>query len=63
MIRLLLRNGLRKGVLGGSRLWLVLGGAGLLVRVLQKLGGSEAEVVYCEELPVGQAIVVANEPR
>ncbi|HZQ28934.1 MAG TPA: hypothetical protein VFA94_14650 [Acidimicrobiales bacterium] len=63
MIRFLLRNGFRKGLLGGSRVWLVLGGAGLLVRVLKKLGGSEEEVVLREELPVGTAIIVANEPR
>jgi hypothetical protein len=63
MVRLLLRNGLRKGVMGGSRPWLVLGGIGLLMRVLKKLSGSEPEVVYSEELPVGTAIIVANEPR
>ncbi|HEV7888791.1 MAG TPA: hypothetical protein VGO92_14635 [Acidimicrobiales bacterium] len=63
MIRFLLRNGLRKGLLGGSRVWLVLGGAGLLVKVLRKLGGREPQVVYSEELPVGQAVLIANEPR
>jgi hypothetical protein len=63
VIALLIRNGLRKGLLGGSRVWLVLGGAGLLVKVLRKLGGREPVVVYSEELPVGQAIVIANEPR
>ncbi len=63
MVRLLLRNGFTKGLLGGSRVWMVLGGVGLLVRVLKKLGGNEAEVVYSEELPVGSAVVIANEPR
>ena len=63
MVKLLLRNGLRKGVLGGSRPWLVLGGVGLLIRVLKKLGGSEPEVVYSEELPVGSTVLIANEPR
>lgn len=63
MVRLLLRNGLRKGLMGGSRPWMVLGGVGLLLRVLKKLSGSEPEVVYSEELPVGTAIVIANEPR
>ena len=63
MVRLLLRNGFRKGVLEGSRVWLVLGGLGLVFRLTKKLGGSEPKVVYCEELPVGQAIVIANEPR
>lgn len=63
VIRLLLRNGFQKGVLGGGRAWLVLGGVGLFVKLLRKLGGSGPEVVYSEELPVGSAIVIANEPR
>ena len=63
MVRLLLRNGLRRGVLGGSRAWLVLGGVGLMFKMFKKLGGSEPEVVYSEELPVGSAVVIANEPR
>jgi len=63
MVRLLLRNGLQKGVLGGSRAWLVLGGVGLMFKMFKKLGGSEPEVVYSEELPVGTTIVIANEPR
>ncbi len=63
MVKLLLRNGFRKGVMGGNRVWMVLGGVGLLLRVLKKLGGDEPEVVYSEELPVGSAIVIANEPR
>ena len=63
MVRFLMRTGMRKGVMGGSRVWLVLGGVGLLVRVMKKLSGSEPEVVYSEELPVGTAIVIANEPR
>ena len=63
MVRLLLRNGLLKGVFGGNRAWLVLGGVGLMVKMFKKLGGSEPEVVYSEELPVGTTVVIANEPR
>ena len=63
MVRFLMRTGMRKGVMGGSQVWLVLGGVGLLMRVLKKLSGNEPEVVYSEELPVGTAIVIANEPR
>jgi hypothetical protein len=63
MLRFIMRNGFRKGLLGGNRFWLVLGGAGLLVKVLRKLGGSEPQVVYSEELPVGTAVLIANEPR
>lgn len=63
MVKFLMRTGMRKGVMGGSQVWLVLGGVGLLMRVLKKLSGNEPEVVYSEELPVGTAIVIANEPR
>jgi hypothetical protein len=61
MTRFLIRNGLRKGLLEGSQVWLVLGGVGLLVKVLRKLGGREPQVVYSEVLPAGTAIVIANE--
>lgn len=63
MIRYLVRNGFRKGLLEGNRAWLVLGGVGLLVKLYKKASGSEPKVVYSEELPVGQAIIIANEPR
>jgi len=61
MVRFLIRTGLRKGLVEGSQFWLVLGGVGLLLKVVRKLGGKEPVVVYSEELPVGQAIVIANE--
>lgn len=61
MLSLLLRHGFRKGVLGGSRRWLVVGGAALAVRVIRKLASSEPEVVYSEELPPGGTLVVAHD--
>lgn len=60
MLRLLIRNGVRRGLLGGSRTWLVVGGAAFAVRLLRKLAGSEEQVVYREELRPGEAVVVAN---
>ena len=60
MLGLLLRQGFRRGVLGGNRTWLVVGGAALAVRVLRKLGGSEPKTVYSEELKPGEALVIAN---
>jgi hypothetical protein len=59
----IMRAAFRRGVLGGSRAWLVIGGMGLAVRLLRKLGGSEEKVVLREELPVGSALIIANEPR
>jgi hypothetical protein len=61
--RFITRNSFNKGLLGGSRFWMIVLGARLLVKVLRKLGGSEPVVVYSEELAVGQAVVIANEPR
>lgn len=61
MIRLLIGNGFRRGVLGGSRFWLVLGGFGLMVKVLRKLAGNEPVTVYSEKLEPGQAVLIAHE--
>ena len=60
MLGLLLRQGFRRGVLGGNRTWLAVGGAALVLRVLRKLSGSEPKVVYSEELKPGEALVIAN---
>ncbi len=60
LVRLLVRNGLRRGLLGGSRPWLVLGGVGLTWRMLRKLSGKEPEVVYSEVLDSGQTLVIAH---
>lgn len=61
MLRLLLRQGFRRGVLQGSRPWLVVGGVALGLRVLRKLSGSEPEVVYSEKLGPGESVVIAHE--
>lgn len=60
LARLLLRNGFRKGLMGGSRPWLVVGGAAATVRVLQRLSEHKTDVVFCEELLPGQSLVVAD---
>ena len=63
--RFLLRNGIKKGVLGGSRPWLVLAGVGATWKILQKLAGNEPVVVLSEELQPGETMVIAHgrEPR
>jgi hypothetical protein len=60
VLGLLLRQGFKRGVLGGNRTWLVVGGAALTLRLLKKLAGSEPQVVYSEELKEGEALVIAN---
>ena len=60
LLRMMLRNGLTRGVLGGSRPWLVLGGIAAGMRVLRKIAGSEPQVVYSEELKAGETVVIAH---
>jgi hypothetical protein len=60
LVRLALRNGWRRGILGGSRPWLVAGGVALGVRVVQRMTGAEEQVVYSEELRPGETLVVAH---
>lgn len=61
MLRFLLRNGIRRGLLGGSRPWMVVGAVGLVLRVARKFAGNEPEVVFRDELKPGEAVVVAHD--
>lgn len=60
--RLLLLGGVRKGLLGGSRPWLVIGALAGAARVLGRMKAKEAKVVYCEELGQGQSLVISHLP-
>ena len=55
-----LRRGLWDGLIGGSRLWMVLGGFAATVRLYKKVSGREPKVVYCEELRPGQTLVISH---
>ena len=58
MTRWLFRNGMRRGVMGGSRPWTyvaVLAGA---LRLFNRFRGSEPEIAYREELEPGQTLVI-----
>ena len=61
LLRLAIRNGWRRGILQGSRPWLIAGGLALGLRALQKLAGSEEKVVYSEVLPPGETLVIAHQ--
>lgn len=61
MVRFLLRRGLRKGLLGGSRLWTVLGTLGLAMRLFRKLTRNEPEVAFCEPLAPGQRLLISHD--
>jgi len=61
LIRLALRIGWRRGVLRGSRFWMVVGGLALGFRALQNLAGSGDKIVYSEVLRPGEALVISHE--
>lgn len=61
VLRYLVRNGVRRGLLGGSRPWLVVGGVALAARLLRRLTHDDPRVVFSEELRPGEALVIAND--
>ena len=60
LLRYLVRNGLSKGLMGGNRRWLILGGVAVGWRVMRKIAGSEPIVVYSEKLEAGETVVIAH---
>jgi hypothetical protein len=60
LIRWALRNGWRRGILQGSRPWLLAGGVALGVRVVKKLTGAEEKIVYSEQLRPGETLIIAH---
>lgn len=60
MLAALTRLAFRRGLLGGSRPWMAVGGAALGLRVLKKMAARQPEVVYCEELPPGQTLTISH---
>lgn len=61
VLRWAVRNGFRKGVVGGSRAWVVLFTGALGVRAVQRLAGKEEKIVLSEELRPGEALVITHE--
>ena len=58
----LVRKGWRRGVLGGERLWLVLGAAALALQFVVRVARKKEEVVFSEKLRPGETIVITHRP-
>lgn len=62
-VRSALRQGWRRGVVGGNPGWTAAGGLALLAYLAGRALKRDAEVVFLEELRPGQAISITNEAR
>ena len=60
MVKRLMRTGLRRGLLGGSRPWLVVGAGAAGLRIVRRLTASKPEVVYSEELVPGTTLLISH---
>jgi hypothetical protein len=57
-VRAAMRNGFRKGLGDGSRIWLVVGAAALGVRLVQRMAAPGKTTVVTEDLEPGQTLVI-----
>ncbi len=60
MVQRLLRIGIRKGLIGGSKAWLVAGAAAGGIRLLGRMARRDPRVVYCEKLEPGERLVITH---
>jgi hypothetical protein len=60
MLRTLTRLGVVRGLLGGNRGWMALGGVAVGLRALGKLAAKEPKVVFSEQLDPGQTLVITH---
>lgn len=61
LVRYLLRQGWRRGVVGGSRAWTVACGLGVLAYLAGRAWHKEPEVVFSEKLTPGEIIRITHE--
>jgi hypothetical protein len=60
VVRILRRNGMRKGILGGSRGWAAVAVGTWGYTTLKKMARREPELVFSEELKPGERIIISN---
>ena len=60
LVRLLRRNGVRKGIFGGSRGWAAVAVGTWGYTTLKRMARREPELVFSEELKPGQRIIISN---
>ncbi|MDQ6784653.1 MAG: hypothetical protein M3063_14705 [Actinomycetota bacterium] len=67
LLRLLIRHGLRqgwrRGLLGGNRVWVVVGGVAIIGHLGARALAGEPDVIFSELLEPGQTFTVRHVPR
>lgn len=63
LVRSLMRQGWRRGVVGGNSAWTAAGGLALVGYLAGRALRRDAEVVFLEELLPGQSLRITNEAR
>lgn len=63
LLRNLSRLALSRGLGGGSRVWVTVGVVAGALRLVGKVIGDEPTVVYSEDLPPGQSLIIRHFPR
>ncbi len=62
-LRRLTRLGVQRGLLGGSRVWTVVGITVMAIRLVRKIAGKEPELVFSERLGPDDALLIAGANR
>ena len=62
-VRMLMRQGWRRGVVGGNSAWTAAGGLALVGFLAGRALERKADVVFLEELLPGQSIRITHEAR
>lgn len=57
------RKGVRKGLFGGNRGWLVVGVAAYAVRIAKRLGSRDETVISTESLKPGETLIIETHAR
>jgi hypothetical protein len=60
LLRRLQREGVRRGLLGTSRAWTAIAVGSFTLRQVSKLVKRQPEVVHCQELKPGEAILISH---
>lgn len=58
----LVKRGLRKGLIDGSKPWLVVGAVGGVLHLAKRLATPTEHVVYSEKLSPGEGLLITHFP-